>query len=82
MENDAAVTSLVVERERLRRGRRWANADGIRDRLQSAGIVVDDMAAGPRWRRRGSWRCTYVLFTTMGGIEKTDVLVIGDRVTM
>jgi cysteinyl-tRNA synthetase len=45
------VDALVRERESLRRQRRFDEADNIRDRLTREGIVIEDGADGPRWRR-------------------------------
>jgi cysteinyl-tRNA synthetase len=45
------IDALVSERQRLRAERDFAEADRIRDRLEKAGVVIEDSADGPRWRR-------------------------------
>lgn len=45
------INLLVEERERLRRARKFAEADAIRRELASEGIQVEDTADGPRWSR-------------------------------
>jgi cysteinyl-tRNA synthetase len=48
---EADIDRLIEQREALRRERRFAEADQIRDRLAEAGIVLEDVAGGSRWRR-------------------------------
>ena len=48
---EAAIDALLAEREALRSERRFAEADAIRDRLAAAGVVIEDVAGGSRWRR-------------------------------
>jgi cysteinyl-tRNA synthetase len=43
----------VAEREAARASRDFARADRIRDELAAEGIVIEDTAAGPRWKRSG-----------------------------
>ena len=45
------ISARLEERERLRRARRFAEADAIRDELAAHGIVIEDVAGGSRWRR-------------------------------
>ncbi|MGI9258838.1 MAG: cysteine--tRNA ligase [Gammaproteobacteria bacterium] len=47
----AEIDALVSRREALRVARDFAAADEIRDQLEKAGIVIEDSADGPRWRR-------------------------------
>jgi cysteinyl-tRNA synthetase len=47
----ADIDALVARREALRRERKFAEADAIRDHLAGAGIVIEDVAGGARWRR-------------------------------
>ena len=47
----AEIDALVSRREALRVARDFAAADEIRDQLEKAGIVIEDNADGPRWRR-------------------------------
>jgi cysteinyl-tRNA synthetase len=49
--SDEEIVRLVGERERLRRARKFAEADAIRDELAARGIVLEDSAGGSRWRR-------------------------------
>ena len=49
--SDAEIDALMAERETLRKARKFAEADSIRDKLASENIVIEDSAAGPRWRR-------------------------------
>jgi cysteinyl-tRNA synthetase len=46
---DALVSVALEQRQAARARKDFATADSIRDRLQTAGIVVEDTAAGPRW---------------------------------
>ncbi|HEU5101332.1 MAG TPA: cysteine--tRNA ligase, partial [Roseiflexaceae bacterium] len=41
------IAELVIERESLRRGRRYAEADALRERIRAAGYTVRDTPAGP-----------------------------------
>src|SRR5690606_8300683 len=50
-QDDAEIDALVARREALRKERKFAEADAIRDELASAGIVIEDVAGGSRWRR-------------------------------
>jgi cysteinyl-tRNA synthetase len=47
---DALVALAVEARTEARARKDWAQADALRDRLAEAGIVVEDTAAGVRWR--------------------------------
>jgi peptidase E len=44
------VEELLALRDDLRRRKRWQEADALRDCLQRARVVVEDTAAGARWR--------------------------------
>ncbi|HSG65386.1 MAG TPA: cysteine--tRNA ligase [Gammaproteobacteria bacterium] len=48
--SDPEIDALVAQREALRKQRKFADADQIRDRLAAQGIAIEDGAAGPRWR--------------------------------
>lgn len=48
------IDRLVAERDLARSGRDFARADAIRDRLAAEGIVLEDSAAGTRWKHAGS----------------------------
>ncbi|NBH02016.1 cysteine--tRNA ligase [Amycolatopsis sp. SID8362] len=43
------VESLLAERQQARAEKDFARADAARDRLQQAGIVVEDTPNGPQW---------------------------------
>ena len=43
------IAELVDLRERFRQGRKWQEADAVRESLQRAKIVVEDTKDGPRW---------------------------------
>jgi cysteinyl-tRNA synthetase len=49
--DDVWVTAEVQRRDRLRRERRFAEADEIRDRLRDVQIVVEDSGTSSRWYR-------------------------------
>ena len=48
-----AAADLIKERERLRKEKRFEEADSIREKLKSAlfGIIVEDSEYGPIWYR-------------------------------
>ena len=48
---DAEIEALVEERLAARKAKNWARADEIRDALKERGIVLEDSAAGTRWKR-------------------------------
>jgi len=47
----ADLAALIRRREEARTGRRWEEADRLRDELMAAGIVVEDTPQGSRWKR-------------------------------
>lgn len=49
--DDARIQALVEEREASRKARDFARADAIRDQLAAEGVLLEDTAAGVRWRR-------------------------------
>jgi peptidase E len=44
------VDELLMLRDDMRRRKRWQEADALRDCLQRARVIVEDTAAGARWR--------------------------------
>ena len=50
-DEDATVAVLVEERLVARKTKNWARADEIRDALKAKGILLEDSAAGTRWKR-------------------------------
>ncbi len=49
--SDEQIDELVAQRLAAKADRNWAEADRIRDRLQQAGVVLEDGAGGTSWRR-------------------------------
>ncbi|HSM12245.1 MAG TPA: cysteine--tRNA ligase, partial [Lysobacter sp.] len=49
--DDARIQSLVDERNIAKQSRDFARADAIRKQLAEEGVVLEDTAAGVRWRR-------------------------------
>jgi cysteinyl-tRNA synthetase len=49
--SDTEIDALIAERQAARGARDFKRSDEIRDRLRAAGVVIEDTAAGPRWRR-------------------------------
>lgn len=49
--DDAEIDALLQERQEAREAGDWGRADEIRDELLAQGIVIEDTAHGPRWRR-------------------------------
>lgn len=50
-QDDAAIEALIAERTAARKAKDWAKADAIRDQLTAMGILLEDTAAGIRWKR-------------------------------
>lgn len=50
-ESDEAIDALIQARAEARASKNWAEADRIRDELQTMGIVLEDTAQGVRWHR-------------------------------
>ena len=48
---DEWIAARVEERQAMRGARNFAEADRIRDELADLGILIEDSAEGPRWRR-------------------------------
>jgi cysteinyl-tRNA synthetase len=46
---DSLVRIVLDQRQAARTRRDYATADAIRDRLQEAGLVIEDTPSGPRW---------------------------------
>ena len=49
-----AIESLLEERKAARADRDFARADGIRDTLAEAGVLIEDGPSGTTWRRAAS----------------------------
>ena len=50
-ESDAEIDKLIADRVTARANKNWAEADRIRDQLQTMGIVLEDTPQGVRWHR-------------------------------
>jgi cysteinyl-tRNA synthetase len=48
----AEIEQLIEDRHAARRRRDFAAADGIRDDLAARGVLLEDSAAGTRWKRK------------------------------
>ena len=46
------IDQLIAERREARRNRNFARADAIRQDLEARGIILEDSAAGTRWKRK------------------------------
>ena len=46
---DALVKGALAERQAARERKDWAAADAIRERLQAAGVLIEDTPDGSRW---------------------------------
>jgi cysteinyl-tRNA synthetase len=50
-ESDPRIDGLVAERQAARARKDFAEGDRIRDALAAEGVVIEDTAEGPRWKR-------------------------------
>jgi cysteinyl-tRNA synthetase len=50
-DDDARIQALVDERNAAKQARDFARADAIRAQLAGDGILLEDTAAGVRWKR-------------------------------
>jgi cysteinyl-tRNA synthetase len=48
---DEEIETMIRQRIQARADRNWAEADRIRDALDSQGIILEDGANGTTWRR-------------------------------
>jgi cysteinyl-tRNA synthetase len=46
---DSLVSLALQQRAMARERRDWAAADGVRDQLKQAGVIIEDTPHGPRW---------------------------------
>jgi len=49
---EAAIKGLIDLRNELRREKQWQQADVVRNRLDEAGIVLEDSPQGTTWKRK------------------------------
>jgi len=47
--DDASIEAELEKRRELRKGRKFEEADAIRDGLQERGIIIEDTPDGTRW---------------------------------
>lgn len=45
------IEALIAERAEAKKAKNWARADEIRDSLKEQGIILEDSAAGTKWKR-------------------------------
>jgi cysteinyl-tRNA synthetase len=50
--SDAAIESLIEQRQQARKSRDFAKSDAIRKQLADAGVVLEDTKDGLRWKRK------------------------------
>ncbi len=50
-DEDAALSAVIAARADARAAKDWGTADAIRDGVAAAGYIIEDGAAGTRWRR-------------------------------
>jgi cysteinyl-tRNA synthetase len=50
--SEEEIINLIRQREEMRKARKWAEADEIRDRLDKMGIFLEDTPQGTAWRRK------------------------------
>lgn len=46
-----AIEALIAERAEAKKAKNWAKADEIRDSLKEQGIILEDSAAGTKWKK-------------------------------
>ena len=51
---DSDVEALIEARQAARKGKNWAEADKIRDKLDEMGIILEDTPQGVKWKRKGN----------------------------
>ncbi len=49
--SDEQIETLIQQRIDAKQAKQWGDADRIRDELLAQGVIVEDSAAGSRWRR-------------------------------
>jgi cysteinyl-tRNA synthetase len=48
---DIQIEKLIEERQLARKSRDFKKADSIRDQLKEMGILLEDTAAGVKWKK-------------------------------
>jgi len=49
---DEEIENLIADRQTARAEKNWAEADAIRDKLGSMGIILEDTPQGVKWKRQ------------------------------
>jgi cysteinyl-tRNA synthetase len=49
---ESEILALIEERRLARRDRQFAKADEVRKGLEARGVILEDSAAGTRWKRK------------------------------
>lgn len=49
---DAWIEQLIKERTIAKQNKDWVKADEIRDKLNTAGVIIEDTQQGVRWRKK------------------------------
>jgi len=49
--SDTDIDDLITRRKQAKSDKNWAECDEIRNKLQEAGIILEDTPEGTRWRR-------------------------------
>ena len=49
--SSAEIEALIEERAEAKKAKNWARADEIRDSLKEQGILLEDSAAGTKWKK-------------------------------
>ena len=49
--DDAAIETLIQQRQQAKVDKNWAEADRIRDELKQQGVILEDKGANTSWRR-------------------------------
>ncbi len=68
---DALVATVVDARAEARARKDWGQADALRDGLAAAGVVLEDTAAGVRWRLDQPAAATPTTATTTTAVTST-----------
>ncbi len=50
--DDTEIERLIRDREQARANKQWARSDEIRAELAAKGVILEDTAAGTRWKRK------------------------------
>jgi len=46
------ITDLIQVRQELRKDKKWQQADMVRDKLDEAGVMLEDTPKGTVWKRK------------------------------